>query len=55
MSIFYRAAVKNTCKMLMALCLNEKRDVYEEDFERPFLTMSREFFKVQYTVKLTGS
>ena len=32
--------------MLMALGLRNRRDVYEEDFERPFLQMSREFYKV---------
>ena len=32
--------------MLMALGLNSRRDVYEEDFEKPFLRMSREFYKV---------
>ena len=43
----FRGAVQNTCKMLMALSLNNtKRDVYEEDFEKPFLRMSREFYKV---------
>ena len=30
----------------MALGLNSRRDVYEEDFEKPFLRMSREFYKV---------
>ena len=37
--------------MLMALGLNSKRDVYEEDFEKPFLQMSREFYKVQHFIR----
>lgn len=41
----YRGSILNTCKMLMSLG-NGKRDVYEEDFETPFLQMSREFYKV---------
>lgn len=45
-SLYGRGAVHNACKMLMALGLKNRRDVYEEDFERPFLQMSREFYKV---------
>ena len=41
----YRGSVKNTCKMLMALGIGS-RDVYEEDFERPLLEESREFYRV---------
>ena len=37
--------MKNVCKMLMALGIG-KREVYEEDFEEPFLEESREFYKV---------
>ena len=44
-----RRAVNNTCKMLMALGIG-KRDVYEDDFEKPFLRESREFFKVLVAV-----
>ena len=44
--IFCRGAVKNICKMLMALGLNSRRDVYEEDFERPFIKMSKAYFMV---------
>lgn len=40
-----RGYVKNVCKMLMALGIG-KREVYEEDFEEPFLEESREFYKV---------
>ena len=47
-----RGAVQNTCKMLMALGLESKRDVYEDDFEKPFLKMSREFYKVQYVASI---
>ena len=39
-----RGYVKNVCKMLMALGIG-KREVYEEDFEEPFLEESREFYK----------
>ncbi|XP_019861283.1 PREDICTED: cullin-3-B-like [Amphimedon queenslandica] len=43
-----RGAIQSTCKMLMCLSLSSsKRDVYEEDFERPFLQMSREFYKAE--------
>ncbi len=45
-----RGAVQNTCKMLMALGLESKRDVYEDNFEKPFLKMSREFYKVHVRV-----
>lgn len=34
--------------MLMALGIG-KRDVYEDDFEKPFLRESREFFRVRQT------
>ena len=43
--LLYRRAVNNTCKMLMALGIG-KRNVYEDDFETPFLKESREFFRV---------
>lgn len=38
-----RGAVKNACQMLMVLGI-ETRSVYYEDFERPFLEESREFY-----------
>ncbi|XKL66368.1 hypothetical protein PGB90_009788 [Kerria lacca] len=41
-----RSAIKNACQMLMRLGINS-RVVYEEDFERPFLTQSAEFYKVE--------
>ena len=41
----YRGAVKSTCKMLMELGIGS-RDVYEDDFERPLLEESREFYRV---------
>ena len=41
----FRGAVKNTCKMLMALGLTS-REVYEDDFEKPLLKESREFYRV---------
>ena len=40
-----RTAIKAACQMLMILGI-ESRAVYEEDFERPFLIQSAEFFKV---------
>lgn len=43
-----RIAIKNACQMLMVLGI-EKRSVYEEDFERPFLQQSAEFYRV-YTI-----
>ena len=41
-----RQAVKNTCQMLMVLGV-ESRAVYEEDFERPFLEQSAEFYRLE--------
>lgn len=42
-----RIAIKNACQMLMVLGINS-RSVYEEDFERPFLQQSAEFYRVSY-------
>lgn len=39
-------AIKNACQMLMILGIN-KRYVYEEDFERPFLAQSAAFYKME--------
>ncbi|CAH0389372.1 unnamed protein product [Bemisia tabaci] len=41
-----RIAIKNASQMLMVLGINN-RAVYEEDFERPFLQQSAEFFKME--------
>ncbi|XP_065202116.1 cullin-3-B [Planococcus citri] len=41
-----RSAIKNASQMLMILGINT-RTVYEEDFERPFLFQSAEFYKVE--------
>ncbi|XP_072376964.1 cullin-3 isoform X1 [Diabrotica undecimpunctata] len=41
-----RISIKNACQMLMVLGINS-RVVYEEDFERPFLQQSAEFYKVE--------
>ena len=41
-----RLSIKNACQMLMILGIDD-RSVYEEDFERPFLNQSAEFYKVQ--------
>lgn len=43
-----RISIKNACQMLMVLGINS-RTVYEEDFERPFLQQSAEFYKVNHT------
>ena len=41
-----KLSVRAACQMLMVLGI-ERRDVYEEDFERPFLTQSAEFYRVK--------
>ncbi|XP_008211567.1 cullin-3 isoform X2 [Nasonia vitripennis] len=41
-----RIAIKNACQMLMLLGI-KNRQVYEEDFERPFLQQSVEFYKME--------
>ncbi|EDO27789.1 predicted protein, partial [Nematostella vectensis] len=40
-----RMAIRNACQMLVILGI-DSRHVYEEDFERPFLEESAEFYKV---------
>jgi hypothetical protein len=40
-----REAVRNACQMLMELGI-KSHSVYEEDFERPFLQQSAEFYRV---------
>ena len=37
--------MKNICKMLMALGIGS-REVYEDNFEKPLLAASREFYRV---------
>lgn len=39
-------AIKNACQMLIVLGI-DSRWVYEEDFERPFLTQSASFYKME--------
>lgn len=41
-----RIAIKNASQMLMVLGINS-RAVYEEDFERPFLHQSAEFYRME--------
>lgn len=41
-----RMSIKNACQMLMVLGI-KSRTVYEEDFEKPFLQQSAEFYKVK--------
>lgn len=41
-----RLAIKNAAQMLIVLGI-ESRAVYEEDFERPFLAQSAEFYRVR--------
>lgn len=43
--VCFRGAVKNACQMLMILGI-DSRTVYEEDFEKPFLDQSAEFYRV---------
>ena len=39
-------AIRNACQMLMKLGF-DTRNVYEDDFEKPFLQESAEFYKVR--------
>ncbi|XP_026326666.1 cullin-3 isoform X2 [Hyposmocoma kahamanoa] len=41
-----RLAIRNACQMLMVLGINS-RVVYEEDFEKPFLHQSAEFYRME--------
>ncbi|XP_055346043.1 cullin-3-like isoform X2 [Paramacrobiotus metropolitanus] len=41
-----RSSIKNACQMLMQLGIGT-REVYEDDFERPFLQQSGEFFRME--------
>nr|XP_054770803.1 cullin-3-like [Lytechinus pictus] len=41
-----RLAVKNACQMLMVLGI-DSRSVYMEDFERPFLDQSADFYRME--------
>ncbi|EDO35230.1 predicted protein [Nematostella vectensis] len=41
-----RMAIRNACQMLVILGI-DSRHVYEEDFERPFLEESAEFYKME--------
>lgn len=41
-----KLSVRAACQMLMVLGI-DSRAVYEEDFERPFLSQSAEFYRVQ--------
>ncbi|XP_045770693.1 cullin-3-B isoform X1 [Maniola jurtina] len=41
-----RLAIRNACQMLMVLGINS-RAVYEEDFEKPFLLQSAEFYRME--------
>ena len=42
-----KLSVRAACQMLMVLGI-DSRSVYEEDFERPFLAQSAEFYRVQF-------
>lgn len=42
-------AVRNACHMLVSLGI-DKRDVYEEDFETPFLKESSSYYKVSLSL-----
>ncbi|XP_061378807.1 cullin-3 isoform X2 [Danaus plexippus] len=41
-----RLAIRNACQMLMVVGINS-RTVYEEDFEKPFLHQSSEFYRME--------
>ncbi|XP_013775043.1 cullin-3-like [Limulus polyphemus] len=41
-----RLAIKNACQMLMVLGI-DSRCIYEEDFEKPFLAQSAEFYRME--------
>jgi len=41
-----RSCIKSACQMLLVLGI-DSRSVYEEDFERPFLTQSAEFYRME--------
>ncbi|KAF2359059.1 Cullin N-terminal [Trinorchestia longiramus] len=41
-----KLSIKNACQMLLVLGI-DSRTVYEEDFERPFLAQSAEFYKME--------
>lgn len=41
-----KIALKNACQMLMTLGI-ETRSVYEEDFEKPFLDQSADFYRLE--------
>lgn len=43
-------AIRNACQMLMILGI-DTRSVYEEDFEKPFLEESAEFYKVRINLE----
>lgn len=40
-----RETMKNMCQMLLELSI-ENNEVYQEDFERPLLKVSRQFYRV---------
>ena len=44
--VIVRSAVRNACQMLINLGI-DSRNVYEEDFERPFLAQSAEFYQLE--------
>ncbi|XP_015788171.1 cullin-3 [Tetranychus urticae] len=44
--VIVRSAVRNACQMLINLGI-DSRSVYEEDFERPFLAQSAEFYQLE--------
>lgn len=44
-SLILSSSIKNVCQMLMTLGVGS-RDVYKEDFEKPFLDQSADFYRV---------
>lgn len=49
-----RLAVRAACQMLLVLGINS-RQVYEEDFEKPFLCQSAEFYRVSIATSQSSS
>eukprot|EP00112_Aurelia_sp_Birch-Aquarium-sp1_P011658 Seg2450.2 transcript_id=Seg2450.2/GoldUCD/mRNA.D3Y31 product=Cullin-3 protein_id=Seg2450.2/GoldUCD/D3Y31 len=44
--VINRSSIKNVCQMLMTLGVGS-RDVYKEDFEKPFLDQSADFYRLE--------
>ena len=49
MILFCRGSMRSACNMLTTISLNN-RDVYEEEFEQPFLKQTSEYYKVSFII-----